>query len=98
MKRSWICPLLVMASAALHNGCVDACTSASDRITKRYTECEFEIAEPEQPDGDAICTDAAADRFECLANCAESATCEALRGTDTTGAVDFGKCNADCPD
>jgi hypothetical protein len=97
MKRSWIGPFLVTVIALFHHGCVDACTGASDRLTSRYKECEINVAEPEEPEGSTVCTDAAADRFECLADCADSASCEALTGKDTQGAVDFGRCNAECP-
>jgi hypothetical protein len=97
MKRSWIGPSLVIGIAFLHHGCGDACANASDRFTKRYVECDINVSEPEEPEGETVCTDAAADRLECLANCAESASCEALHGEDPQGSVDFGECNADCP-
>lgn len=97
MKRSWIGLSLVTAVSLLGSGCGNPCEGATDRITKRYEEeCGLTIAVPEEPAEEVVCADADATYLDCLADCAESATCEAITGEDSEGAVDFGKCNGDC--
>lgn len=98
MKRSWIGLFLVTAIALPVLGCGNPCESATDRITKRFVEeCGLTIAIPEEEaSGEVVCAEADATYLACRADCAESATCEAITGEDSEGAVDFGKCNGDC--
>lgn len=100
MKRSWICLSLLTAVAALELGCGDPCEGARQRFEKRYDECGLTVAEDpeaeEQASGESVCVDADAVYLDCLADCAESATCEAISGADTQGTIDFGECTGDC--
>ena len=96
MKHVWIGLALVAGFGVLNLGCKDACQSASDRLTARFKECNFTVDSSGTTATNATCSAADGEYLECRADCAESATCEALHGTDTQGAADFGKCNADC--
>lgn len=101
MKRSWIGLSLLIVVAGLASGCGNPCEGARDRFDKRYEECGFNVApDPESGDdassGELVCSDADAVYLDCLADCAESATCEAISGEDTEGNIDFGECTGAC--
>lgn len=95
MKRVWISMALLTLAAALQIGCGNACDSASDRIYNRYVECKFDLTEDDK-DTNAVCSEADAAYLDCRADCAESATCEALHAEDPQGALDFSNCNKAC--
>jgi len=99
MKRVWIGVTLLAFASVLGLGCGNSCDNARDRFAARYAECEIGIQQQpsgSEGSGDAQCTDTDGQYLDCLADCAESATCEALKGTDPMGGADFGTCNADC--
>lgn len=95
MKRVWIGLVLLGGFSSLQLGCGSPCERATDRISSRYEECDFTFSDNGGSSG-ATCTDEDAAYLECYANCTDSATCEALHGTDGEGAIDFGECIADC--
>ncbi|MEZ4314568.1 MAG: hypothetical protein R3F14_41670 [Polyangiaceae bacterium] len=96
MQRSWIVLTLLAAIGATLVGCGTRCENARSRFEDRYSECDIPYTEAEPPEGEEVCTDADGAYLECISNCADSATCEALKGEDPAGAVDFGKCYGDC--
>ena len=98
MMRSWLGLSLIAVFAVLGAGCGNPCEGARDRFVKRYEECGITVAQDpeEEPSGEKVCTDADATYLNCLADCAESATCEAISGQDTEGTTDLGKCTGDC--
>jgi hypothetical protein len=96
MKHLWIGLALVAGLGLLDLGCTDACQTATNRLTVRFKECNFPIAASGTGVADTTCSAADGELLQCNADCAESASCEALRGTDTQGAADYGKCNMDC--
>lgn len=100
MKRSWIGLSFLTVVAGLASGCESPCEGARDRFDKRYEECGITVAQdPKGSDdasGEVVCSDADAAYLDCFADCAESATCEAISGEDTQGAVDFGECTGKC--
>jgi hypothetical protein len=96
MKHMWIGLALVLGFGALNLGCKDACQTATDRLTARFKECNFTIDTTGTAGATATCSATDGEYLQCRADCAESASCEALRGSDTQGAADYGKCNADC--
>lgn len=96
MKHVLLGWALVAALGSASIGCKDACQSATDRLNARFKECKF-------PDDSAITLSASAEcdaatgaYFDCRADCAESASCATLHGTDPQGAKDFNQCNLDC--
>lgn len=99
MKQAWMGPFLVVGAGLLAGGCKDACASATDRLVARYEACDIDAAPSGiAPSGsaDVVCGSADGERLECLANCADSASCDAIRVVDALGAADFSACNADC--
>jgi hypothetical protein len=96
MKRVWISLAFLASAGGSQLGCGDACDNANNRIIARYKDCNFDESETSQEPADPVCTDADATYLDCRANCAESATCEALHGDDPQRASDFGACNAMC--
>ncbi|MFO0593019.1 MAG: hypothetical protein U0441_36090 [Polyangiaceae bacterium] len=99
MKLGWIGLFSVMGAGLLVGGCKDACESATDRLAARYKECDIDVSTSglaSSPSAEVVCGSADGERLECLANCADSASCEAIRVEDELGAADFSACNADC--
>ena len=98
MKRVCIALTLLVGAGVLELGCGNPCDNARARFTNRYDECGIPPVEP----GDsavsegAQCTDSDGKYLDCLADCAESAKCEALNGEDPLAGADFGDCTADC--
>lgn len=99
MNRSWIGLSVLTVVTGLGAGCGNPCEGARDRLDKRFEECGITVA-PESSDdassGELVCSDAHAAYLDCLADCAESASCEAIKGEDEEGTVDFGECNGAC--
>ncbi len=95
MRHVWIGLSLVLGLGLLELGCKDACQTATDRLEARFEECNFPIVTSGAAAA-TVCSAADGELLQCNADCAESASCEALRGTDTQGAADYGKCNMDC--
>ncbi len=99
MVRRWIALLIAVPSVALPlAGCGNPCEGAKDRILRRYEECGVTVAQPQEGEepAETVCSDADATYLDCVADCADSASCEAIKGEDSESAVDFGKCNGDC--
>lgn len=96
MKNVWMVLLLVVGLGALEIGCKDACQSATERLVNRYKECEVDVATSGPGSAEVVCDSADGEHLECLANCADSASCDAIRLVDTLGGADFSACNADC--
>lgn len=96
MERSWIGPTLLALLGALALGCGTPCQNARARIEARYTECGIQIAQPEEPPLNEVCSDADGEYQKCVADCTESASCEALEGEDAQAGADLGECYADC--
>lgn len=82
--------------AASQIGCGTACENARNRIEGRYEECEIQLSEPTDPPTEEACSASDAEYLECIANCVDSASCEALSGEDPVGGVDFGACYGSC--
>jgi hypothetical protein len=96
MKRMWLCLMWLAGSSALQLGCGTACEQANERISSRYEECGFKSNGIPQDSGSTECSAAYGTYRHCFADCAESASCESLHGTDAEGAADFSRCIADC--
>jgi hypothetical protein len=96
MERSWIGRTALVMMSALWLGCGTPCENARTRIEGRYAECGIEIAKPEDPPENEVCSDGDAEYQKCVANCTNSASCEALNGQDAMAGADFGECLGDC--
>jgi hypothetical protein len=96
MMRSWIGPTLLALAGALASGCSTPCQSARARIENRYAECGVEIAKPEEPPVDEICSAVDGEVQKCFADCTDSASCEALTGEDEEAGADLAECHVDC--
>lgn len=97
MKNIWMGLIFVAGMGALEAGCKDACQSATDRLVARYKECGVDIANSGPGSAEVVCDSTDGEHLECLASCADSASCDAISVKDTLGAADFSACNADCP-
>lgn len=96
MKHVWIGLALVVGLGALEIGCKDACQSATDRINARLKECKFPDESAATLPDNSTCSAEDGAYFDCRADCAESASCATLHGTDPQGALDYNQCNLDC--
>lgn len=95
-KSTWIGSMTLAVMVVVGAGCGTPCENARGRIEARYAECEITIAKPQDPPENEVCTDGDAENQKCVANCTESASCEALSGQDVVAGADFGECLGDC--
>lgn len=98
MERSRIGRSLLaalVASTAVLAGCDQPCKSARERIDLRYLECDVETLNP-APATNENCTAEEAEYQRCLADCTESASCDALKQKDPVATEDFAECIDSC--
>lgn len=94
MERSWIGLTLLVTLGAFGLGCGTPCENARARIDARYAECQITVEDPEAQS--EVCSATEGEYMSCVADCTDSATCEALDNSDPQGAEDFATCFADC--
>ena len=99
MERSWIGLASLVVLGVLQPSCGTPCENARSRIESRYVECGGEITTPiEQPENEA-CADGDGDHQKCLADCVDSAECEAFteeKDEDLQAEADLADCYAAC--
>jgi hypothetical protein len=96
MTRACIGLTLLTLASALASGCGTPCQNARARIDARYAECGLALAKPEEPVGEEVCSTADGEIQKCFADCADSATCEALTGEDEEARDDYVECYEFC--
>lgn len=75
MKKLLVAGLL-SAVAVFGTGCSDACEKAANTIEDKYEECDIEIDDGGDDEGEeAECTDEAAEAAEKIADCIDKASC-----------------------
>lgn len=95
MKRVCFALTLLIGLGALQLGCGNACDNHRARAMNRYLECGFTYSE-DPATASVTCSADEAEYLDCLADCTESASCEALHDEDHEAAVDFSFCRATC--
>ena len=99
MERSWIGLASLVVLGALQPSCGTPCESARARIESRYAECGGEVSKPVDVPENEVCAAADGDHQKCLADCVDSAECEAFtdeENEDMQAEADLAECYADC--
>jgi hypothetical protein len=89
------CGLFVLGLGAFVAGCDtrSQCERAGDDITAKYELCSIDTdGEGDPPQ----CSVELGTQSACVATCTTEASCEALKGDDSEGAVAYGKCISGC--
>ena len=78
-------------------GCGNDCDDAADRLAAKADECGLTTTDGGSETAESVeCTEELGTAAQCLADCYEAASCEALKGEDAEGAATFAECFAGC--